>query len=73
MRQRTVEGLAERLEECLLKSKYSTMDIERMTGINHSHISKYISGVMNPSVYNLATLAKLLNVTTDYLIYGKEK
>ena len=73
MRQRTVIGLAERLEECLLKSKYSTMDIERMTGINHSHISRYTSGTMNPSVYNLAALAKLLNVTTDYLIYGKEK
>lgn len=71
MRQRNVEGLSERLEKCLLKSNYSTMDIERMTGLNHSHISRYITGEMNPSVYSLAVLSKLLNVSTDYLIFGK--
>lgn len=71
MRQREVEGLSKRLEECLLKSDLSLTEIEKRTGINHTHISRYISGAMNPSVYTIAILAKLLNVTTDYLIYGK--
>lgn len=71
MRQRTVPGLGERLRECLLKCPYSPTQIEKMTGVNHTFISRYTAETMTPSVYTLSVLAKLCGVTTDYLIYGK--
>ena len=71
MKQRRVEGLSERLRECLLSCPLSPTEIEEQYGINHSHISRYTSDVMIPSVYTLSVLAKICGVTTDYLIYGK--
>ncbi len=71
MKQRRVEGLSERLRECLLSCPLSPTEIEKQYGINHSHISRYTSDVMIPSVYTLSVLAKICGVTTDYLIYGK--
>lgn len=68
---RQVEGLPERLKEVLFARGLSPYEIELITGINHVSIYSYQNGERVPSVYTLGVLAKLCNVTTDYLIYGE--
>lgn len=73
MKHRKVEGLDKRLAEAIFNCPYGPLEIERRTGIHHSHISQYCTGQLGPSVYSLGVLAKICGVTTDWLIYGKKE
>ncbi len=73
MRCRKVPGLGERLRDAILSSPYTPTEIEKLTGVNHSFISRYTSEQMVPSVYTIYALAGLLNVSADYLLFGKER
>ena len=42
------------------------------TGVSVAAICKYERGVMLPTVVTAAELAKALNVTMEFLVYGKE-
>lgn len=42
------------------------------TGVSVAAICKYESGQMLPTVITAAELAKALNVTMEFLVYGKE-
>ena len=42
------------------------------TGVSVTSICKYESGMMLPTVITAAELAKALNVTMEFLVYGKE-
>ena len=42
------------------------------TGVSVASICKYESGQMLPTVVTAAELAKALNVTMEFLVYGKE-
>lgn len=71
-KRRPPEGFGERLRESIYKSGYSTSELERMTRINHSNISEYMTERMAPSAWTLALLCKTLKVSADYLLFGKE-
>ena len=42
------------------------------TGVSVASICKYERGVMLPTVVTAAELSKALNVTMEFLVYGKE-
>ncbi len=43
------------------------------SGFHVTAISHYETGGREPSMNNLMRLADVLNVSTDYLVFGKEK
>ena len=71
-KRRPPEGFGERLREAIYKSGYSTNELERLSGVNHSNISQYTSEEMAPSAWTLASLCKVLKVSADYLLFGKQ-
>lgn len=71
-KRRPPEGFGERLREAIYKSGYSTTRLERLTTINHSNIISYMREDMAPSAWTLASLCKVLKVSADYLLFGKE-
>ena len=71
-KRRPPEGFGKRLKESYLKSGYSLYDIERLIGVNHSNFLSYINGDMAPTIINFARICELLNVSADYLLFGKE-
>lgn len=70
-KRRPPEGFGERLREAVYKSGYNTNELERLSGVNHSNISQYMSEDMAPSAWTLASLCKVLKVSADYLLFGK--
>lgn len=71
-KRRPPEGFCERLAEAFYESGKSASAIEREIGVNHSNLLSYITGDMAPTVINLAKLCKVLKVSADYLLFGKE-
>lgn len=71
-KRRPPEGFGERLREAIYKSGYSTTQLEKLCNVNHSNISQYMSEEMAPTAWTLASLCKVLNVSADYLLFGKE-
>ena len=57
-KRRPPEGFGKRLRESIYKSGYSTTELERISGINHSNISSYMSETMAPSAWTLALLCR---------------
>ena len=47
---------------------YTQLNVEIMTGISQSTLSKYENGDMVPTVDNLLLLAKLYGTSTDFLL-----
>lgn len=56
------------LGKAMLSRDLMQKDLSQMTGITHSAISKYLSGQSLPRIPELIKLAKVLGVTTDYLL-----
>lgn len=71
MRCKRMPGVNKRLSDSILKSGYSVLELQAKTGINHSMITRYMCDECMPSVWSLATLAKICNVSLDYLVYGE--
>ncbi len=43
-------------------------DIAKVVGVNNATYSKYESGMVEPPLFSILTLAKFFGVTTDYLL-----
>lgn len=66
------EGFGQRLREALYASGLSTYDIEKRYGLNHSTVNAYMLETIAPTVPTLATLCVALNVSADWLLFGKK-
>ncbi|AGK99626.1 response regulator [Clostridium pasteurianum] len=59
---------AERLKKLRKINNLTQDDIAKYLGINRTAVSQYESGEILPSTQNIIKLAKLYNVTTDYIL-----
>lgn len=65
--------IAERItREAAIKNITQTK-IAKAAGVTRQSISNWMNGRNLPNAEQLGEIAKLLNVTCDYLIYGKEE
>lgn len=55
------------------KLKLKQEDVAKITGISRSNIGKIENDQINPNCSAVLELAKLFNVTTDWLITGTER
>ena len=58
----------ERLKELRLKSEMTQDELAKKINISTSTISFYESGAREPNLSTLISLAKIFNVSTDYLL-----
>ena len=61
----------ENIKRLLCERGLKQKDIAKITKLTKSAISKYINGDRMPDIYNLVRLAEALNVSIDYLIFGR--
>jgi transcriptional regulator with XRE-family HTH domain len=61
--------LRQRLVDLRKEQKLSQDDVARAISVSKSQVSNWEQGKGNPSVENLIGLAKLFNVSTDYLLF----
>lgn len=66
------EGFTERLYDTVLKSGLEITEISRKTGISRSSVYAYVINGYAPNITALAKLCKVLGVSADYLLFGKE-
>jgi len=57
-----------RFRECREKTSYSQKQVAMILGVKPPQISKWESGAGSPSRENCVKLAKIYNVSTDYLL-----
>ena len=63
----TINGLTERMNEAFINSDLSITDICRRANIERSTFYNYLSGSI-PNAFNLMKLAKVMRVSTDWLL-----
>lgn len=63
-----IEILAKRLKELRIENNYSQKEIADMIGIAQVTYSHYELGKRSVSIQNLVKIAKIYNVSTDYLL-----
>ncbi|MFC4323669.1 helix-turn-helix domain-containing protein [Litchfieldia salsa] len=64
--------LWERLKLCRDKSGFQQNDIAKKIGVKNNTLSSYESGARRPDYETLVKLAEIYEVSTDYLLKGKE-
>jgi len=63
-----------RLKQMRLELGLSQYDVQTETGISQSKISRFETGEREPTIEDIAKLAELYNVTTDWLLgIGKKE
>lgn len=60
--------IAERLRDARKQIGLTQIQVMERTNINHKTLSGYENGVSEPDLETVMILAKLYNVTTDYLL-----
>ncbi len=65
-------GIGDRLRKLRISSKMSLKQVSERLGISVSSLSGYELNEKNPSYKNLLKLARLYNVSCDYLIGNEE-
>lgn len=68
-----IDGFADRLRYAFYKSGWSIEDMKERTGISRSNFNSYLSGDMLPAIKNLTKICLVLNVSADYLIFGRDQ
>ena len=68
-----LEGFSERLNETILKSGISMRDLAERLGTDHSTVRSWMVMRAQPNIRSLAKLCLILDVSADYLIYGKDR
>ena len=63
-----MSNFAERLRQAMFDKHYKAVDVVRGTKIGASVISRYLSGMNQPSRDNLLSLGKFLEVTPEWLL-----
>ena len=67
-----MSNFAERLRQAMFDKHYKAIDVVRGTKIGASVISKYLSGMNQPSRDNLLALGKFLEVTPEWLLSSSD-
>lgn len=67
------EGFSDRLKETILKSGMGVYDIARLSNIKPQNIYHHMNGVATPSLTSFVHLCAVLNVSADYLLFGRSK
>lgn len=65
------EAFAERLKT--IKGKESTLSFAKKSGLTEGALRSYLEGKSLPSIEKAANIAKIANVSLDWLITGKEE
>ena len=65
-------AFSDNLRKARKRARMSQATLSGETGVSVAAICKYESGMMLPTVVTAAELAKALNVTMEFLVYGKE-
>ena len=61
-------NVAAKLKESRVNAGYTQLEVKKKTGINNKSLSNWEKGVSSPSLPDLVALAKLYDVSTDYLL-----
>jgi len=67
-KRRIPTGFGKRLEQSILDSGLTYIQIEKISNLNHTNIYAYVQETMIPNSYTLYLLCKTLNVSADYLL-----
>ncbi len=67
-----VDGLRDRLEQAIFDSGMDLNEISQKSGISRGNIWNYRFDGVVPSCYSLMRLAKVLQVSTDWLLGLRE-
>ncbi len=70
-RRKKLEVFSERLAQAVFDSGLSNTEISRRIGRERKSIYGYMRGDVQPDAYVLAKLCVILNVSADYLLFGK--
>lgn len=67
-----LQGFAERLEQAIKDSNYSKIRLANHIGVHRRTIYNYVDGVTVPNFTIVGKLAVALNVSFDWLAFGKK-
>ncbi len=65
-------SLSEQIQALRKRENHSQEELAHMLNISRQAVSKWESGLVQPELDNIIKLAKLYNVSTDYLLMGEE-
>ena len=63
--------IGKRIVEARLKKQMQQKDFAKATGIAAANLSDYERDITLPSIQSIAKIAATLDVTIDYLVFGK--
>lgn len=63
--------IGKRIKEMRLRRQLKQNEFSKIVGIAANKLSEYERDITVPSVPNLAKITKVLDVTVDYLMFGK--
>lgn len=61
-----------RLQQAMHRRDFTAAELSRKSNISEANISRWLSGVSEPSMKNLLILAQTLNVSSDWLSGNEE-
>ncbi len=64
-------GLSERIKIALRDARKTQRELAKALGVGETTVSAYTNAVSEPSSENIAKIAKICGVTTDWLITGE--
>ncbi len=65
-------NIAERLKDLRKKARYSQEQVAEILNVSRQAVSKWESAQGYPDIENIIKLAQMYEVSTDYLLLGKE-
>ncbi len=65
-------NLSERIQKLRKENQHSQEQLADILGVSRQAISKWESNQGQPEISNVIKLSQIYNVTTDYLLVGKE-
>lgn len=65
--------LGENIKKCREQRGLTQMQLAEAAGFGEEHCKQVEYGNKALSIYNLCAVAKVLNVSTDYLLFGRTK
>ncbi|WP_243660024.1 helix-turn-helix domain-containing protein [Miniphocaeibacter halophilus] len=64
--------ISERLQNLRKERNYSQEELAEKLNISRQAISKWESGQGNPDIDNIIKLSEIYNISTDYILLGKD-
>lgn len=71
-KQRMIEGMGDRLKKVMSDRGLTQTELGKRIGVTPTCIHQIVTGKRYGTVIVIALIAQELNVSTDYLILGKE-